>query len=198
MLTFDIEGLANWERQLTLFPERARQAMAIAINQTAKRDAAVSIRKEMMQQVAFKRNYLVRHTPVRANASSRKLSAKITARDRPTMLARFATDRRIPKRQTGVRVKVKPSRSVFMKKAWLHDFGDNGSNLAVMVRTKNGQPPKGVLHGGARYVSGMDAWILYAPSIDQLMGDVVEDKRELISKSVEREFLRQFNRLKGL
>ena len=43
----------------------------------------------------------------------------------------------------------------------------------------------------------MNAWILYAPSIDQLMCGVVGQNELKIQRALEREFLRQFALRKG-
>lgn len=196
MIHIEPKGLDNFERMVLSFPDRAKEAMALAINQTTRRTAAKLIRDDMMRQVALKKRYLIANTPVRAYANKHNLRASIKGRDTPTMLARFAVNRRIPKRQNGVKVMVKPNRVRVMRKAWLHDFSrdKSGTNLAVMVRTKNGQEPHGVLHGGGRYVRSMNAWILYAPSIDQLMWGTVGQNQDKIAKALEREFLRQFHR----
>ena len=199
MITINPSGLDNWIEMLDTFQDRAREAMAIAINQTAKREAAKSIRDDMLKQVNLKKNYLIKHTPVHAFATKKRMEATITARDTPTMLARYATNRtRIPKRQKGVKVQVRRGSVKSMKSAFLVDFSRGArTNVAVMVRTKNGKAPHGVTHDGARYVKSMDAWILYAPSIDQLMWGVAGQNEEKISRALEREFLRQFALRKG-
>ena len=199
MITINPNGLDNWIEMLDTFPDRAREAMAVAINQTAKREAAKSIRDDMLKQVNLKKGYLIKHTPVHAFATKNKLKATITARDTPTMLARYAMNRtRIPKRQKGVKVQVRRGSIKNMKSAFLVDFsGKAKTNVALMVRTKNGQPPHGVTHDGARYVKSMNAWILYAPSIDQLMWSVAGQNEAKITRALEREFLRQFALRKG-
>lgn len=199
MISINPDGLDNWIEMLNTFNDRAREAMAVAINQTAKREAAKSIRDDMMKQVNLQKSYLIQHTPVHAYANKNKLKATITARDTPTMLARFAFNRtRIPKRQNGVKVSVKRGVSKHMKSAFLVDFsGKARTNVAVVVRTKNGQQPHGVTHDGARYVKSMNAWILYAPSIDQLMWGVAGQNELKIQRALEREFLRQFALRKG-
>lgn len=198
MITIDPDGLDNWIEMLTAFPDRAKESMAIAINQTAKREAAKSIRDDMMEQINFKKQYLIKHTPVNATANKNRLRATITARDTPTMLARFALNRRIAKKQNGVKVMVRRGSTKHMKSAFLVDFsGGAKTNLAVMIRTKNGMPPHGVTHDGARYVKSMNAWILYAPSIDQLMWGVAGQNEDKIVRALEREFLRQFALRKG-
>ena len=199
MITINTDGLDNWESMLDTFQDRAKEAMAIAINQTAKREAARAIRDDMLKQVNLQKGYLIKHTPVRAFATKSKLKATITARDTPTMLSRYAMNRtRISKRQNGVKVQVRRGNVKHMKSAFLVDFSRGAkTNVALMVRTKNRQPPSGVTDGGARYVKSMDAWILYAPSIDQLMWGVAGQNEAKITRALEREFLRQFALRKG-
>lgn len=121
------------------------------------------------------------------------------------MLNRFRPNpNSLPKRQkrgsnTGVRVKVKPNSSKVMRHAFVHQFNKNKA-IGVLVRTKGGisEPPMGVTNGGGRYISSMRAWLLYAPSIDQVMWDTAEQNRARIEKYLVSEFLRQFNRLNKL
>ena len=70
--------------------------------------------------------------------------------------------------------------------------------MGVMVRTAGGasEPPNGITNGGGRYIKSMRAWLLYAPSIDQVMFDTAERNRKQIQTYLVAEFLRQFNRLK--
>ena len=204
MFKINADGFENWQKLVMTYPDRAKKAMSLAINQTAKREAIKSIRDSMMEQVNLKKMYLIKHTTVQATATPRRMSAKISARDTPTMLSRFALNRNIPKskagrarmRREGVKVRVKPTKVRVMKGAFLHALKGDTRNTAVMVRTKNGRPPAGVTHGGGRYVRSMNAWILYAPSIDQLMWDTSYQQIPKIQRAVEREFLRQFARLK--
>ena len=57
MISINPDGLDNWIEMLNTFNDRAREAMAVAINQTAKRDAAKSIRDDMMKQVNLQRSW---------------------------------------------------------------------------------------------------------------------------------------------
>lgn len=205
MIEIDLNSLVDLDKMLKAFPTRTRQAASMAINQTAKREALTNVRRDMMQQVNWKARYLQERTGLAQMASVNNLKATIYARDTPTMLNRFRPDpNSVPKRAkkgqgTGVKVRVKPSSTKVMKRAFVHQFGGSG-NIAVMVRTKGGisEPPKGVTSGGAKFVSSMRAWILYAPSIDQVMWGTAEQNRERIEKYLVAEFLRQFNRLNKL
>lgn len=205
MIEIDLGSLVDLDKMLKAFPERTRQAAAMAINQTAKREALTNVRRDMMRQVNWKTRYLQERTGIAKVANKNSLKASIYARDQPTMLNRFRPNpNSVPKRvkagtNTGVRVRVKPTSAKVMKNAFVHQFAKSG-NIAVMVRTKGGihEPPRGVTAGGARFVSAMRAWILYAPSIDQVMWGTAEQNRQRIEKYLEAEFLRQFNRLSKL
>lgn len=204
MITVSLDSLNGIEEMFTLYPERVKLAAQLAINQTARREALSSIQRDMMQQVNFKLSYLRSrdHMGIGKFATQKDLVATIYARDRPTMLNRFRPNpNHVPKRtgrgkNKGVTVRVKPTVSRHMKGAFVHRFKKSG-NIGVMVRTAGGasDPPKGITRGGGRYIQSMRAWLLYAPSIDQVMVGTAIQNRERIQSYLAAEFLRQFNRL---
>ena len=205
MIEINLDGLVALETMLKAYPARTRQAASLAINQTARREALINIRRDMIRQINWKMSYLQDKTGVARLASPNRLVASVFARDQPTMLNRFRPNpNSLPKRQkrgsnTGVRVKVKPNSLKVMRHAFVHQFNKNKA-IGVLIRTKGGisEPPMGVTNGGGRYISSMRAWLLYAPSIDQVMWDTAEQNRARIEKYLVSEFLRQFNRLNKL
>nr|DAI43010.1 MAG TPA: minor tail protein Z [Caudoviricetes sp.] len=205
MIEINLDGLVALEAMLKAYPARTRQAASLAINQTAKREALINIRRDMIRQINWKMSYLQDKTGVKRLAYPNRLSATLFGRDQPTMLNRFrANPDSLPKRQkrgknTGVRVKVKPHSPKVMRGAFVYQFKKNKA-IGILMRTKGGisEPPMGVTNGGGRYISSMRAWLLYAPSIDQVMWDTAEQNRARIEKYLVSEFLRQFNRLNKL
>lgn len=203
MIDVNLGNLVELDRMLQVFPERTKEAAKLAINQTARREALSRVRNDMRKQVNWKAKYLndSERTGIARFASRNKLSAAIYARDKPTMLNRFRRNpEAVPARtkrgkNLGVRVKVKPSSSKVLKKAFVHKFKNN--NIGVLVRTKGGisERPSGIHNGGGRYISSMRAWLLYAPSVDQVMWDTAERNKVKIANYLKSEFLRQFNRL---
>lgn len=204
MIDIQLNDLVRLDEMLKTFPERTRQAAALAINQTAKREALSRVRKDMREQINWKASYLnsAQRTGIGKFATANNLLAELYARDRPTMLNRFRPNpNNVPARtkrgqNKGVRVKVKPTSTRVMKGAFVHKFKSGG--VGILVRTKGGEsePPNGVSNGGGRYISSMRAWLLYAPSVDQVMWDTAERNRNRIQQYLKAEFLRQFSRLK--
>lgn len=205
MITIKLDGMVAFEQMVNTFTDRTEKAAILAINQTAKREALSRVRRDMRQQVNFKASYLnsKEHTGVAYMARKGSLQAAIYARDQPTMLNRFRPNPNSAPTQTkrgknkGVTVRVKPNSTKVMKGAFVHQF-KGSKNIGVLVRTKGGvnDPPKGINAGGGRYIASMRAWLLYAPSIDQVMWDTVARNRDKIATYLKAEFLRQFARLK--
>lgn len=203
MITIDLENLVSLEKMFKTFPERTAEAARLAINQTAKREALSRVRQDMRKQINWKASYLndPDKTGVAKYATKGSLVAAIYARDQPTMLNRFRPNpNTMPSKTTsGVKVKVKPTSTKVMKHAFAHQFRKSG-NIGILTRTKGGgsTPPSGITHGGGRYIQSMRAWLLYAPSVDQVMWDTAKRNQARIAKYLEVEFLRQFNRLEKL
>lgn len=206
MIDVSLGSLVELDRMLELFPQRTKEAARLAINQTARREALSRVRKDMREQINWKASYLndSSHTGIAKLATRNRLSAALYARDKPTMLNRFRNNpNSVPEKVKagkgkGVRVRVKPNSAKVIKKAFVHKFG-NG-NVGVLVRTKGGisEPPKGITNGGGRYITSMRAWLLYAPSIDQVMWDTAKRNEAKIALYLRTEFLRQFGRLNKL
>lgn len=213
MIDIDLRDLVAFDEMLALFPDRVQQAASMAINQTAKREALGRVRRDMRKQINWKESYLSdpKKTGIGKLASRTRLEATIYARDRPTMLNRFRPNPNLTlakgKQQRGVTVRVKPNNTKVLRNAFVVALGKRKNsddselgkrkNIAVMMRTKGGasEPPSGITHGGGRYISSMRAWLLYAPSIDQVMQDTAERNADKIAQYLQTEFLRQFERL---
>ena len=173
-----VEGLAD-TRPLESLPQKILTAAARAINRTATRTrtrAAEQIRDE----VAFQASYLnpsQGRLVVSKKANAESLEGVISARTRPTMLARFAGGGTPGK--AGVTVEVAPGFAKYLKRAFLIRLpaGRGGdvetkSNLGVAIRLKEGEVIQ-----NKRVMSRIrgNLYLLYGPSVDQVFKFVRED-----------------------
>lgn len=174
------------------FTDNAELAAALAINQVAEREALPSIRKKMTTQVAFPKSYLNNERlGLRRKASRKNLEAVISGRDRPTSLARFANGR-TPEEMRGrqIRVQVKPGQSRVLKNAFLVRLKNNNIGLAVRLK-----PGDQLRNSDGAVNLGKNLFLLYGPSVDQVMKDVADQVTPDIGEQVTDQFLRQFARL---
>ena len=197
----DLEGLASY---LTERPEVARKAARLAINDTASRKAVPTFRKSMQDQVAFPPGYLKDDRfGLTKEAIEADLTAVITARFRPTSLARFAKGSKTKegaRRAGGVRVGVKRGGARFMKGAFFVNLNrgkdtSDGFNLGLAIRLKPGQTLRGRRKGASGVQLAPDLYLLYGPSVDQVFRDVSTADGPKVADQLEREFVRQWVRL---
>lgn len=173
-----LEGVAE-TRPFDSLPPSILRAASQAINRTADR-TRTSAAREILKQVAFPPSYLnpsQGRLAVTKKASTDDLEARITARARPTMLARFAVGGS-PGSGNGVRVQVAPGFSKFMKRAFLITLPagrggtDTKGNLGVAIRLRPGE----VIHNKKvmQRLRG-NLYLLFGPSVDQVFTTVRED-----------------------
>lgn len=203
-IEIDVFGLAQLDRYLTLAPRHARTAARLAINDTAERKGLVALRTAMQDEIAFPNGYLTdpKRFGVTQRASDANLEAVITARGRPTNLARFASSAAIiGNRRLGstLTVRVNPSRRRALSRAFLirlragqGPVTDDSFNLGLAVRLRPGE----VISNKVRMVPfGGGLYLLYGPSVDQVFRGVASERAGEIGDYVAEEFLRQFIRL---
>lgn len=193
-----IEGLSAL-RGLEAIPKAIETAALRAINRTTER-TATEARRQVRDQVAFPAQYLsgtdASGTPrlgISSKARPGNLSAEITGRFRPTMLARFVT-RGEPGRQGGVSVTVAPGFAQLMRRAFLIRLpaGRGGGvetkrNLGLAVRLRPGETIQNKRQA-VRLRNG--AYLLYGPSVDQVFATVRNDVTPEALEFLEREFAR--------
>lgn len=186
-------------------PGITKTAARLAINTTAK-SAVVSLRKSMKAEVNFPQGYV--EDPSRfgqtAFATEDNLSASITARFRPTSLARFsATSFQGAKRTGGVKVQVRKAGapklipgSFFIKLRSGTDIKD-GFNIGLALRLRPGQSIIGRHKGVSGVQIAPNLYLLYGPSVDQVFRDVSAQQSPQVADGLQAEFMRQFIRLAG-
>lgn len=185
-------------------PEEADRAASLAINTIAQRSGLKLARDEILKQIAFPRDYLsAERFGVTKFASPSDLHATITARERPTSLARFARGTPIgTKARPGVTVTVARGATRTLNKAWLVKLpqGERGStdgfNVGMAVRVKPGDKIKNKKGQQTAWLVPNQVALLYGPSIDQVFEQVSGDVAKPISNLLADEFFRQFARTK--
>lgn len=200
-----IEGLENLS-SLDDLPKRTVRAAQIAVNDAARSGRTLAA-KRILSEIKFPSDYVAPRNgrlSISQFATANNLEAKITARTRATSLARFALDASPAggaKRREGVRVEVEPGRVRRLPGAFLIRLRagtaslDTKSNMGLAVRTKNGRPPPG--YKPTRL--GENLWLLYGPSVAQVMysernrGGVATDISPEIARKLEDEFWRQMD-----
>lgn len=187
-----IDGLAT--RPLETLSRDMLQVASRAINRTADRGRTEGARA-IARELAFPAGYLAPSAgrlAVTGYSTSDNLEATITARTRPTMLARFAKGGVVGK--AGVTVEVAPGFAKFMKKAFLIRLPagkggdvDTQSNLGLAIRLKPGE----VIHNKKvmQRLKG-NLYLLYGPSISQAFTSVREDIAPGLSNELADEFTR--------
>jgi hypothetical protein len=177
-------------------PNVADKAAQLAINTVAHRGGLTMIRRSILSEIAFPKNYLTDdRLGVTKKATAGDLEAVIAARERPTSLARFAAAGTAlgSRARIGVRVSVKRGSTTSLKQAWLVNL-KNG-NVGLAVRLKPGQAVANRYKAVTAWLVPNKVALLYGPSVDQVFREVSEKTAAPISRMVSDEFLRQFSRL---
>lgn len=177
--------------------EAARPAAAMAMNDITGGKGLTRYKKSIRSQVAFPGGYLEEADKFGQTgfATPARLETKISARQRATSLARFASG---AIGSAGATVRVKPGRSVRLEKAWLVRLraGDSElGNLGLAVRIKPGQTIRGKKDTSRMVRLAKDVFLLYGPSVDQVFRSVAVTDTPMVLNEMGEEFLRQFSRL---
>jgi hypothetical protein len=188
-----VDGLAG-NRPLDALPQQVITAALRAINKTSDRARTMAARS-IREQVNFPASYLnpsEGRLKVTAYASQANLKSVISARVRPTMLARFSSGGTVGK--AGVSVEVAPGFAKFMKRAFLIRLPagrggdvDTKSNLGLAIRLR----PNEVIHNKkvmARIKGNL--YLLYGPSVSEVFKTVRGDISPLVQDELAAEFSR--------
>lgn len=196
----EVDALRALNQFLEAAPETTLNAASLAMNTIIPRKGMARYKKTMKSQIGFPAGYLDEADKFGVTTYARPddLTAAITARQRPTSLARFATSGAVGGGE-GVTVKVKAGSSARMKRAFLVRLragtsmtGEN-YNVGVAVR-KPGGLTKSKKHGPMVQLS-KDVFLLYGPSVDQVFQSVSVTETPHVLNEIETEFYRQFARL---
>lgn len=193
-----VEGLSDLAK-FDEIPDKIMLAAQRAVNATTKRARARGA-KEIRSQVNFPAQYLSEsegRLRVSKFATKGDLEGKVTARSRPTSLARFATSTVSPGSRGGVHLSVKPGSATFMRRA----FGvklkagtadiDTKFNLGLAIRLRAGE----TLHNKTKFKQfkagkKSSIYLLYGPSVDQVFKSVSREMMSDVEEYLEAEFVR--------
>lgn len=200
-ITIDDDALQSLGAYFERFPDASASAMRMSINGIAKGRGMALIRREMRSEIDFGASYLTgdRIGPSKL-ASNTNLEATITARRRPTSLARFVSGPKRMGAKGGVRLRVKKGKTSYFKNAWLvrlkkgASLSDDNYNVGLAIRLGPGETlsNKRTLHQ-SWLVRGKVA-LLYGPSVNQVFSSVSEKVQDRISDMIVTEYLRQMGR----
>lgn len=193
-VTITATALGDLQRFFEQLPDIAEQAAVLAINDTVEREGLTGIKRQMRSEVNFPSGYLEsgNRLKVTRRATRGRLEAVILGRDRPTSLARFA-EGQTPEntRGQGVRVRVAPGKTEKLERAFIVKL-NKGQSRGLAVRLRPGEKLK---NSRAAVRLADDVYLLYGPSVEQVLRGVADDQVEDILNLVSQKFLRQFGRL---
>ena len=197
-VTVIVEGLTDLQRYLDALPEIARTSMRIALNDAADFGVAKLLPAKLKEEIAFPEGYLnPSRLFVAERARDNSLEAQIIGRQTPTSLARFAGGATFGQKG-GVSVTVKPGQTRVLKRAFLVKLRQGtrstaqGFNTGLAVRVAPGETLRG---STAAVQLDNNVFILYGPSVDQVLRTVADDQADTLADRVREEFFRQFQRL---
>lgn len=195
-----IDGLKELE-SLDQLPQDIVRSARIAVNDAATR-GRTRMGQDVLRQINLPADYVAPRNGrlfVSKKANNSDLEAIITARSRPTSLARFAKENKAGRPEGGVRVEVQRGVTRTLPGAFLIKLRsgaaltDTKFNLGLAVRTRNGRPPPGYKPAQL----GPNLWLLYGPSVSQIIysetnngGSATELSPEIMDM-MENEFFRQ-------
>lgn len=198
----DASVLDQIDSYFKTFPDTAKVAIRIAINDTVKRKGMAVIRNNMMDQINFKKDYLTGdRLGIQKLATNDNPEAIIRARDRATSLARFASGSVASTQRGGVSVRVKKGRTTYIKRGWLvrlragASLSDDHYNLGLAIRLGPGEKLTNKKTTHKSWLVKGSVALLYGPSVAQVFDDVRTEVTQPIASLVEAEFLRQLARL---
>jgi hypothetical protein len=176
------------------------QAAALAMNTVIPRSGMARYKKKMRSEIAFPSGYLDDEEKfgVTRSASPSNLESVISARHRPTSLARFVTSGGSIG-QEGLAVKVKANRTTRLRRAFLvrlragTALDSDNFNLGLAVRAPGGIRNKKTAANTVQLAK--DVFLLYAPSVNQVFRAAAVTETPAVLNDIEAEFFRQFARL---
>ena len=176
-MPIETRGLDGAIQFVDRFDDNRRMAAVRAINRVATEQRTAAARM-IRNQIAFPASYLNPgggRLVVSKRATRGSLEARITARSRPTSLARFAMGSATPGRQnTATALEVRSGRATFVRRAFLirlrsgTALTDTRSNLGLAIRLRPGESLANKRQQ-IRFSEGL--YLLYGPSVQQVFLD---------------------------
>lgn len=204
-VTLTANALPDLEKYFQDSPKRTMTAARIALNDVTGGSGLKLLRAAVAAEINFPPGYIdADKLWVSRKAQDNNLVAAITGRGRPTSLAEFAAPGSTPAntRRKGVSVQVHHGQNRFMGSAFLVRLRagavltDENHNIGLAIRLKPGDR---VINKRVQSAVQLDhnLYLLYAPSVDQVFGDVADENTPEILDLVGTQFLRQYVRLGG-
>ncbi len=197
------EGIDDLQQFVDLIPRAAVTAARIAVNDVTRKVAVKESIAEMGRQVAFPPGYLADPKRLRISkfATENDLESIVTARQRPTSLARFSSG---SVGKAGVQVRVNTGASRRIDRAFLvrlpqgrGPVTDEAFNLGLAIRLRPGERITGKRDMVATPLGKGGLYLLYGPSVDQVFRTVAQEVSPRIAQELAVEFVRQFARISG-
>ena len=193
----DVTGLEDLAEFRTLGP-RTAQAASRAINTVARKQRTTAARR-IGDQIALPRSLLGPNKGrlyISQFSTPSNLVARITARSKPTSLARFVKGAR--KRGRGVSIEIKPGRLKRIQRAFILKLRSGAQltetkfNLGLAVRLRPGER----IQNKRKFLnSSSNLYLLYGPSVQQVFlsedgTGVARDLERSTADTLQTEFLR--------
>lgn len=209
-LRFQVTGDESFVQYLRDFPQVARKAAKLSINDTVRRGRR-QLRRELQSQLNYPGGYLNQERLYENFASESNLVGSVVGRRRPTSLARFDAKQlyqnnltKKGKKRAGVTVRVKQRRARIPRGFLMNlkSGAKDGGNVGLAIRVPDGQRPKRRFNAKPLYKDrNTNLYLLYGPSVNQAMTSerkgqsMVQKLQPGLNSYLNTEFRRQFGRL---
>lgn len=202
MITIDPRVLDSLVDDMRSRPKLIERAEVLAVNEAARYGRAEGSRK-IVQEVAFRKSYVLKNLYVKNKARAGRPEAIIEGRFTPSSLAQFATTPLRFGRQNGVRVRVKAGGGArLMRRAFYTKlrFGNKALgemfNVGLAIRLKKGETIQGKrVSKKLREDKNGATYLLYGPSVNQAFFFVRDEIAPAVQNRLNSEFIRQLARL---
>lgn len=200
--SIDFAALTSLEMYFKALPDVANQSASIALNDVMGQNGKGTklLRQMTQQEVNFPNGYVDdEKIKTISYAAPDHLEVHIQARKRATSLARFATSRKPAttkaERDKGVTVAVHRGKQKTIRSGFLIRLRSGASltednyNIGLAVRLKPGETLKNKKQVTQGNLKGL--YLLYGPSVEQVVGEVVTENEDPILNLIAAEFVRQ-------
>lgn len=192
MIRVTTGGIEAFARMLGRFEGTAKQAASLAINDVARQERTLAKRQMQAEINVPPSTFEGKRFAVAQFANPDNLEAVITAQRRPLNLSRFITSR-TPKAgkggRKGLELQVKKGGSArVLPGSFLIPGPSGGFGLAIRSKV-----PLRKSRAARQIRPGL--YILSGPSVNQMFGIIAPRREKPAAGTLEREFLRQFERL---